>query len=536
MHARHFFNALEERVRELEDQLAQAAALFDESEGKQAHLSGFPSDEATKAVMDNLKMLTLNLDRDYDAWQDADSDDLAGMVATAAGLGRGNVKIVDLQRGSVIASTVLFAPDWAAVCAQLEAALMDDGGPLKSKGVVGCVGLASGALGLPPGTRAPHPAEAGSPSKPLAAEDAEAREAVHASAIAELKAELKRAEDAKAALEEEISTLRLPAASEVSASPQVPAGNSESEYAAMIAQLRSELVLAVQANCQLEEELGALAKRVELKGADGAADVAAAPSGDSEDVGELKAKSAALAVTLDEATAAIDRGEDADASVARGELEASLERARGLLGESEAAVAERDAELSRLRQVNAELEAALERSNPEDTNSAVAAGETEGSVSGSAQLRVQELERDLAASQSELEAAKEQLGKETEASAGNTDSEQLKAQVAELTADRERLQAACDAALLQFEQAKAANAELQVLMTSERETSTASASQIAEGSGGVTDPEGGNDEVEALKAKVAELSRSLKTAEEIFRARDDPSALSQTAGGEYCYP
>ena len=43
---------------------------------------------------------------------------------------------------------------------------------------------------LPPGTRAPHPAEAGSPSKPLAANDAEAREAVHASAIAELKAEL----------------------------------------------------------------------------------------------------------------------------------------------------------------------------------------------------------------------------------------------------------------------------------------------------------------------------------------------------------
>ena len=164
---------------------------------------------------------------------------------------------------------------------------------MKSKGVVGCVGLASGALGLPPGTRAPHPAEAGSPSKPLAANDAEAREAVHASAIAELKAELKRAEDAKAALEEEISTLRLPAASEVSASPQVPAGNSESEYAAMIAQLRSELVLAVQANCKLEEELGALANRVELKGADGAADVAAAPSGDSEDVGELKAKMAA---------------------------------------------------------------------------------------------------------------------------------------------------------------------------------------------------------------------------------------------------
>ena len=87
--------------------------------------------------MDKLRMITLSLDRDFDAWQPGDADSLADTVAQSAGVSKEQVKILDCQRGSVIASTVIMAPDWSAVSAKLEASLKDQSGPFKDLGVVG---------------------------------------------------------------------------------------------------------------------------------------------------------------------------------------------------------------------------------------------------------------------------------------------------------------------------------------------------------------------------------------------------------------
>jgi hypothetical protein len=43
--------------------------------------------------MDKLRMITLNLDRDFDAWQPGDADSLADTVAQSAGVPKEQVKI-----------------------------------------------------------------------------------------------------------------------------------------------------------------------------------------------------------------------------------------------------------------------------------------------------------------------------------------------------------------------------------------------------------------------------------------------------------
>ena len=105
---------------------------------------------SVEKLMDNLQMITLNLDRDFDAWKPEDARSLADTVAESAGVAKEHVKILDFQRGSVIASTVIMAPDWAAVAAKIQTSLMDDSGSLKDMGVVGCVGLMGGVVGKPP--------------------------------------------------------------------------------------------------------------------------------------------------------------------------------------------------------------------------------------------------------------------------------------------------------------------------------------------------------------------------------------------------
>jgi hypothetical protein len=75
---------------------------------------------------------------------------LADTVAKMAGVAKEHVKILDCQCGSVIASTVIMAPDWSVASAKLEISLMDESGPLKHMGVVGCAGLLGGVVGKPP--------------------------------------------------------------------------------------------------------------------------------------------------------------------------------------------------------------------------------------------------------------------------------------------------------------------------------------------------------------------------------------------------
>jgi hypothetical protein len=109
---------------------------------------------SVKKLMDNLRMITLSLDRDFDAWKPEDSQSLADTVAESAGVAKEHVKILDCQRGSVIASTVILAPDWVAVAEKLKTSLMDESGSLKDMGVVGCAGLIGGVVGKPPQTLA----------------------------------------------------------------------------------------------------------------------------------------------------------------------------------------------------------------------------------------------------------------------------------------------------------------------------------------------------------------------------------------------
>ena len=73
---------------------------------------------SVEKLMDNLQMITINLDRDFDAWKPEDARSLADTVAESAGVAKEHVKILECQRGSVIASTVIMAPDWVAVAAK----------------------------------------------------------------------------------------------------------------------------------------------------------------------------------------------------------------------------------------------------------------------------------------------------------------------------------------------------------------------------------------------------------------------------------
>ena len=97
--------------------------------------------------LDKLKLLTIVLDGDFNEWSNADSESLADILAESAGVSKKKIKILDLQRGSVVASTVIIAHDWGVVSAKLEAAIQDDRSPLKAMGVVGVSGLSGGTVG-----------------------------------------------------------------------------------------------------------------------------------------------------------------------------------------------------------------------------------------------------------------------------------------------------------------------------------------------------------------------------------------------------
>ena len=105
---------------------------------------------SVEQVMDNLRMITLNLDRNFDTWKPGDAESLADTLARSAGVAKEQVKILECQRGSVIASTIIMAPDWIAISAKLKATLMDEFGPFNDMGIVGCVGFLGGVVGKPP--------------------------------------------------------------------------------------------------------------------------------------------------------------------------------------------------------------------------------------------------------------------------------------------------------------------------------------------------------------------------------------------------
>jgi hypothetical protein len=109
---------------------------------------------SVEKLMDDLRMITLNLDRDFDAWKPEDSQSLADTLAESAGVAKEHVKILDCQRGSVIASTIILAADWVVVAEKLKTSLMDESGSLKNMGVVGCAGLMGCVVGKPPRTLA----------------------------------------------------------------------------------------------------------------------------------------------------------------------------------------------------------------------------------------------------------------------------------------------------------------------------------------------------------------------------------------------
>ena len=123
---------------------------------------------SVEQAMHNLRIITLNLDRDFDTWQPEDAQSLANTVAKAAGVAKEHVKILDCQRGSVIASTIILAPDWSAASTKLETSLMDESAPLKGMGVVGCAGLLGGVIG-----KAPLPAAFAAASVAAAAREEE---------------------------------------------------------------------------------------------------------------------------------------------------------------------------------------------------------------------------------------------------------------------------------------------------------------------------------------------------------------------------
>ena len=106
-----------------------------------------PAAAATKAVMDNLHMLTLTLERDFEDWRDDDSNTLAKIVSESSGLPQENVKILGSQRGSVIAYAVILTSDWSSVYSKVEAAICDQAGPLTEIGVVGSAELPPCAIG-----------------------------------------------------------------------------------------------------------------------------------------------------------------------------------------------------------------------------------------------------------------------------------------------------------------------------------------------------------------------------------------------------
>ena len=105
-------------------------------------------------------MLTIVLDRDFDEWGNADSESLANILAESAGVSKKKIKILELQRGSVVVSTVIIAHDWGVVSAKLEAVLQDDRSPLKAMGVVVVSGLSGGTVG-----KALHPKLVGTVGK-----------------------------------------------------------------------------------------------------------------------------------------------------------------------------------------------------------------------------------------------------------------------------------------------------------------------------------------------------------------------------------
>ena len=106
-----------------------------------------PAAAATKAVMDNLHMLTLTLERDFEDWRDDDSNALAKIVSESSGLPQENVKILGSQRGSVIAYAVMLTSDWSSACRKVEAAICDQSSPLTQIGVVGSAEFPSCTIG-----------------------------------------------------------------------------------------------------------------------------------------------------------------------------------------------------------------------------------------------------------------------------------------------------------------------------------------------------------------------------------------------------
>ena len=120
-------------------------------------------------------------------------------MAKMAGVAKEHVKILDCQRGSVIASTVIMAPDWSATSKKLETSLMDESGPLKHMGVVGCAGLLGGVVGMPP-----LPTTAAAAAAAAAAREAEYHQLAASSAAAAASAEQR-----ETALGQKVSELEM---------------------------------------------------------------------------------------------------------------------------------------------------------------------------------------------------------------------------------------------------------------------------------------------------------------------------------------
>ena len=133
------------------------------------------------------------------AGKPGDASSLADIVAKMAGVAKEHVKILDCQCGSVIASTVIMAPDWSVASAKLEISLMDESGPLKHMGVVGCAGLLGGVVGKPP-----LPATAAAAAAAAAAREAEYHQLAASSAAAAA-----FAEQQETALGQKVSELEM---------------------------------------------------------------------------------------------------------------------------------------------------------------------------------------------------------------------------------------------------------------------------------------------------------------------------------------
>jgi Ca2+-binding EF-hand superfamily protein/predicted nucleic acid-binding Zn-ribbon protein len=94
---------------------------------------------AVSPLLDKLGFISFVLDVDFDQWtaQKKESE-LKSTLAKVANVDPGHIRIMHLQRGSVIAHVVVYSEDWPSTCGTIQQSLNDQNSALRKLGVVAC--------------------------------------------------------------------------------------------------------------------------------------------------------------------------------------------------------------------------------------------------------------------------------------------------------------------------------------------------------------------------------------------------------------